>query len=56
MFYFPLFSGTYPSWLPLVGGKSFTFFSAIFNIADAAISVGLVSLLLFKRNLFQATE
>lgn len=56
MFYFPLFSGTYPSWLPLVGGKSFTFFSAIFNIADAAISVGLVSLLLFKRNLFQASE
>jgi len=56
MFYFPLFSGTYPSWLPVVGGKSFTFFSAIFNIADAAISVGLVSLLLFKRNLFQATE
>ena len=56
MFYFPLFSGTYPSWLPLVGGKSFTFFSAIFNVADAAISVGLVSLLLFKRNLFQASE
>jgi len=56
MFYFPLFSGTYPSWLPVVGGKSFTFFSAIFNIADAAISVGLVSLLLFKRNLFQASE
>ena len=56
MFYFPLFSGTYPSWLPVVGGKSFTFFSAIFNIGDAAISVGLVSLLLFKRNLFQASE
>ena len=56
MFYFPLFSGTYPSWLPVVGGKSFTFYSAIFNIADAAISLGLVSLLLFKRNLFQASE
>lgn len=56
MFYFPLFSGTYPGWLPVVGGKSFTFFSAIFNVADAAISVGLISFLLFKRNLFQASE
>jgi signal peptidase II len=52
MFYFPLFDGTYPSWFPFVGGKSFTFFSAIFNIADAAISVGLLSILVFKRSLF----
>ena len=52
MFYFPLFSGAYPDWVPIKGGQSFTFFSAIFNIADAAISVGLFSILLFKRDLF----
>lgn len=52
MFYFPLFHGTYPSWFPYVGGKGFTFFSAIFNIADAAISIGLFAILLFKRSLF----
>jgi signal peptidase II len=54
MFYFPLFDGTYPSWFPYVGGKSFTFFSAIFNVADAAISVGLFSILIFKRSLFNS--
>ena len=49
MFYFPLFTGTYPSWFPVVGGNSFTFFSAIFNVADSAISVGIVLLLIFYR-------
>ena len=43
MFYFPLF--TWPDWMPLVGGN--TFFGAIFNFADAAISCGAVALLLF---------
>lgn len=43
MFYFPLF--TWPDWMPLVGGN--TFFGAIFNFADAAISCGAVVLLLF---------
>lgn len=43
MFYFPLF--TWPDWIPLVGGN--TFFGAIFNFADAAISCGAVALLLF---------
>ncbi len=52
MFYFPLFHGTYPSWFPVIGGNRFTFFSAIFNIADTAISVGLISILVFKRSLF----
>lgn len=49
MFYFPLFSGTYPSWLPIVGGEKFVFFSAIFNVADSAITVGTILILLFYR-------
>ena len=56
MFYFPLIHGTYPTWFPFKGGESFTFFSAIFNIADAAISTGLISILVFKRSLFNAME
>ncbi len=56
MFYFPLIKGTYPEWFPVKSGQSFTFFSAIFNIADAAISIGLFSILIFKRNLFNTKE
>lgn len=43
MFYFPLF--TWPDWMPLVGGD--IFFSAVFNVADSAISVAAVCLLIF---------
>ena len=49
MFYFPLFSFTWPDWVPLNGGKDYTFFSAVFNFADASISVGIAALLLFYR-------
>lgn len=49
MFYFPLIEGTYPNWLPGVGGKEFLFFRFIFNVADSAISVGVVLLLIFYR-------
>jgi len=49
MFYFPLFSFTWPEWVPFKGGEEYTFFSAIFNFADASISVGIALLLLFYR-------
>lgn len=49
MFYFPLIEGTFPSWLPIWGGESFIFFRPVFNIADSAITVGIVLLLLFYR-------
>ena len=52
MFSFPLFHGTFPNWFPVWGGENFTFFSAIFNFADACISVGVVVLFLFYRNDF----
>lgn len=47
MLYFPLFSFTWPDWVPWLGGDEFDFFPAIFNIADAAITVGMIMLLLF---------
>lgn len=53
MLYFPMFSGNFPSWLPWVGGESFEFFSPIFNIADASISIGVITLLLFQKRFFK---
>ncbi len=51
MLYFPVVHSNFPSWLPLIGGKDFEFFSPIFNIADASISVGVITLLLFQKRL-----
>lgn len=52
MFYFPMFSGTFPEWLPVWGGEDFLFFRPVFNVADASITVGVISLLLFHRDFF----
>jgi len=46
MLYFPLFSFTWPEWMPFVGGEEFLFFDPVFNIADAGVSVGIILLLL----------
>lgn len=55
MLYFPVINTTLPSWFPFNAGEPFIFFSPIFNLADAAISVGVIYLILFKRAFF-ATE
>ncbi|HBG42238.1 lipoprotein signal peptidase [Limibacterium fermenti] len=52
MFYFPIVEGTYPDWIPLVGGQNFLFFRFIFNVADSAITVGVIALLVFYRKTF----
>ena len=44
MLYFPLF--TFPEWVPFFGGQ--IFFSPIFNIADSAITIGFLYLLIFQ--------
>lgn len=49
MFQFPMFTWIWPNWVPFVGGNQFTFFEPVFNIADSAISVGVVLLLLQQR-------
>ena len=49
MFYFPIIQTTWPERLPYVGGSEYVFFSPVFNFADACISVGVVTLLLFYR-------
>ena len=49
MFYFPLWEGRLPDWLPIWGGDHFVFFRPVFNIADAAITVGVAMFILVQR-------
>ncbi len=56
MLYFPLYNGTLPSWLPIWGGKYFTFFDPVFNVADSSISVGVAILLFFNKKAFPKKE
>ena len=53
MFYFPILYGTYPEWFPWKGGDSFIFFRPVFNIADAAITTGVIILIVFQRRFFK---
>ena len=54
MLYFPILEDKhFPSWFPFVGGDRFTFFSPIFNIADASISAGVITLLVFQKRFFK---
>ena len=56
MFYFPLFSGVYPSWVPFAGGSDFQFFRPVFNVADSSISLGIFSIILFYRRQFNKLD
>jgi signal peptidase II len=53
MFYFPLISGNFPSWVPVWGGQDFIFFRPVFNLADAAISVGVILILIHQKHYFK---
>jgi len=52
MFYFPIWEGTLPEWIPVMGGEFFRFFNYIFNPADAYITVGVALLFLFSKKAF----
>ena len=53
MLYFPVLKGHFPSWFPFWGGDDFEFFRPIFNIADASISTGVISILVFQKWFFK---
>lgn len=53
MLYFPVIRGNFPSWVPIWGGEDFEFFRPIFNLADASISIGVITVLLFQKKFFR---
>ncbi len=57
MLYFPLITNAqYPEWVPFLGGNRFEFFRPVFNIADSAITLGVINLLLFQRSFFNQEQ
>ena len=52
MLYFPLFDGWFPSWVPFWGDEYFMFFRPVFNIADSAITVGVILIFIFQTSFF----
>jgi signal peptidase II len=53
MLYFPVIRGHFPTWVPIWGGEDFEFFRPIFNLADASISTGIISILVFQKKFFR---
>lgn len=54
MLYFPMIDTTLPQGFPIWGGERFEFFRPVFNISDASISTGVITLLLFHRRIFKS--
>ncbi len=53
MFYFPIFQGIFPQWFPIWKGEEFIFFRPVFNVADAAISIGVILILIYQKRYFK---
>lgn len=53
MFYFPLLNTHWPSWSPFRSGESLVFFRPVFNIADSAITCGVIMIILFQKRMFK---
>lgn len=56
MLYFPLVRGHFPTWIPIWGGEDFLFFRPVFNVADSAITVGVITILLSQKRFFKEEE
>lgn len=52
MLHFPLVNWWVPESWPVIGGKHIEFFKYIFNVADSAITVGGILLLIFRKKAF----
>jgi len=52
MLYFPIIETRYPIWFPFVGGEEFLFFRPVFNVADSAITTGVLILIVFQKKIF----
>jgi signal peptidase II len=54
--YFDIYDGPWPSWVPFVDPEARLFLWPIFNVADAAISIGIVVLLIYQGKFFKMHE
>jgi signal peptidase II len=53
MFYFPVIDTHWPAWSPINAGESLVFFRPVFNIADSAITCGVLAVLIFQKRMFR---
>lgn len=53
MFYFPVINTQWPDWSPFRPGESLIFFRPVFNIADSAITCGVLAILIFQKKMFR---
>jgi len=53
MLYFPVIDTHWPQWSPFRPGETFIFFRPVFNLADSAITCGVMSILLFQKKMFR---
>jgi signal peptidase II len=57
MLYFPIIRNAhFPAWIPFWGGEDFEFFRPIFNISDAAISIGIITILVLQKRFFKSNS
>jgi signal peptidase II len=53
MLYFPIVDSHFPKWFPIWGGEDLVFFRPVFNLADTAISVGVIAIMIFQKRYFK---
>jgi len=52
MLYFPVINGTWPEWSPIRPGQSLLFFRPVFNLADSAVTTGVLVIIAFQKKFF----
>jgi signal peptidase II len=56
MLYFPIIETHFPAWFPFWANQPFTFFQPVFNLADTAISIGVILIMIFQKHYFKEPE